>query len=295
MPIQACTLDGKSGYQWGGSGKCYTYTDDASRKEAKRRAILQGVAIGGGTLDTEAEKQLTTGDVHVPTAIGNTLASRRKLPYTTKAEFRIVKSDTVQRKIWGVVFEPKRIDTQGDFLQAPEIEKAAHDFMAGYRAKTTHLWLGHERPLNDDEACLTENYVTASDSKIGGQDVPAGSWVQGWQLNEPLWENVQKGELGGLSFGGSGLREDMAEEDVPKAVKRASADPIPLRAIPIDLQITVQGKSRERPQPMVGFDFVRRPELEYKAGVNKRKATGFTAMGTLNEWQDLAGGMLESW
>jgi hypothetical protein len=47
------TVDEKPAYKFGESGKPYTYTagDEASRKKAKRKAYLQGVAIGGGKLE----------------------------------------------------------------------------------------------------------------------------------------------------------------------------------------------------------------------------------------------------
>lgn len=49
MPVRQCSDDGKPGYKWGDSGKCYTYPrgNETARKAAKRRAILQGVAIEG--------------------------------------------------------------------------------------------------------------------------------------------------------------------------------------------------------------------------------------------------------
>jgi hypothetical protein len=48
MPVQECNLEEKPGYQWGDGGKCYTYTpgDEESRKDAKRKAYVQGYAIG---------------------------------------------------------------------------------------------------------------------------------------------------------------------------------------------------------------------------------------------------------
>lgn len=48
MPVRTCRADGKPGYRWGNSGKCYTYTsgDDGARREAKRKAIIQGIAAG---------------------------------------------------------------------------------------------------------------------------------------------------------------------------------------------------------------------------------------------------------
>jgi len=49
MPIKSCQLDGKPGWKWGDSGKCYIYQPDseASSKSAKRKAIRQGIAAGG--------------------------------------------------------------------------------------------------------------------------------------------------------------------------------------------------------------------------------------------------------
>jgi hypothetical protein len=48
MPVQNCSIEGNQGYRWGEAGKCYTYvpSDDESRKEAMKKAISQGLAIG---------------------------------------------------------------------------------------------------------------------------------------------------------------------------------------------------------------------------------------------------------
>lgn len=49
MPIQTCQSNNKPGYKWGNQGKCYTYTpgDEDGRNRAKRKAYIQGLAIGG--------------------------------------------------------------------------------------------------------------------------------------------------------------------------------------------------------------------------------------------------------
>lgn len=46
MPIKACTLDGKPGFKWGDSGKCYTYKHGSkpSAKSARDKAAKQGQA-----------------------------------------------------------------------------------------------------------------------------------------------------------------------------------------------------------------------------------------------------------
>jgi hypothetical protein len=47
MPVRHVTEKGKPGYQWGSTGKVYTYTpgNAEEKKEAQRRAALQGRAI----------------------------------------------------------------------------------------------------------------------------------------------------------------------------------------------------------------------------------------------------------
>lgn len=47
MPLMACRENGKPGYKWGESGKCYTYTpnDPVSRTQARNKALAQMRAI----------------------------------------------------------------------------------------------------------------------------------------------------------------------------------------------------------------------------------------------------------
>jgi hypothetical protein len=58
MPVHPCQEDGKSGYQWGNHGKCYTYSpnDDQSRASAHSKAVAQGQAAHAhgysGSFDT---------------------------------------------------------------------------------------------------------------------------------------------------------------------------------------------------------------------------------------------------
>lgn len=47
MPVNRCQSNGRPGYKYGDTGKCYTYTPNntSSRKRAKQKAINQGLAI----------------------------------------------------------------------------------------------------------------------------------------------------------------------------------------------------------------------------------------------------------
>lgn len=47
MPIKRCKSNGKLGFKFGDTGKCFTYTtgDKSSRERARRQAEAQGRAI----------------------------------------------------------------------------------------------------------------------------------------------------------------------------------------------------------------------------------------------------------
>lgn len=48
MPVKDCSENGKQGYKWGDEGKCYTYSpnNEGEKRNAKKSAIIQGIAIG---------------------------------------------------------------------------------------------------------------------------------------------------------------------------------------------------------------------------------------------------------
>lgn len=60
MPVKKCQSDGKPGYKYGDSGKCYTYdtNDEESKKKALEQAKKQGRAI-------EIQKHLGMGEMGI--------------------------------------------------------------------------------------------------------------------------------------------------------------------------------------------------------------------------------------
>jgi hypothetical protein len=48
MPVKDCQENNQSGYKWGDEGKCYTYSpnNEGSKRNAKKKALIQGLAIG---------------------------------------------------------------------------------------------------------------------------------------------------------------------------------------------------------------------------------------------------------
>ncbi len=158
-------------------------------------------------------------------------------------EVRIIKSDAKKRYTLGVVYEPDVVDSQGDWTDAEEIEKAAHAFMLSLQGrprlgKATLEVLGlvakglGERPVVaiDVSDCweelrkagqglgymheawdpgigdVVECYVAPCDMVVNEQAVRKGAWLLGVIWSEEYFAKVEAGEITGLSMGGSGRR-----------------------------------------------------------------------------------------
>ena len=156
---------------------------------------------------------------------------------------RIIKSDAKKRYTLGVVYEPDVVDSQGDWTDAKEIERAAHAFMLSLQgrprlSKAALEVLGlvvkglAERPMValDVSDCweelrksghglgymhqvwdpgigdVVECYVAPCDMVVNEQPVRKGSWLLGVVWSEECFAKVEAGEITGLSMGGSGRR-----------------------------------------------------------------------------------------
>ncbi len=76
MPVQSCRSGGRPGYKWGPSGHCYSYPsgNDAARREAKRKAVIQGIAAGERP-SYNAELAALVAAYESPIRVAATLAS----------------------------------------------------------------------------------------------------------------------------------------------------------------------------------------------------------------------------
>ncbi len=122
------------------------------------------------------------------------------------------KSDK-EGKFYGVVLEPDLPDAHGDVFAPVEIEKAAHAFMRDYSmAKAEHA-ADVQHSGRNAGADLIENFIAPHDLELAGQPVREGSWVQAWQIDDPLVkQEIDEGKLTGLSLEGTGVRHPIEME-----------------------------------------------------------------------------------
>jgi hypothetical protein len=117
---------------------------------------------------------------------------------------RLIKSDSPERIVYGIVAEPDETDTQGDSQTAEDIEKAAYWFMEKAAKIKVETDINHDD--DDFSVNLLENYIARSDMILEGEVIKKGTWLQALRLDEETWEQVENGELTGFSMAGTGIR-----------------------------------------------------------------------------------------
>ena len=123
--------------------------------------------------------------------------------------------------VTGVVYEPMAEDTDGNYMTASEVEKAAHYFFK----HGAGCDLQHDEEVLDS-VNVVESWVEKSDTEIGGEPVKKGTWLITAEIaDDKLWDDVQKGDITGFSMGGiayySEIDTDISDEadDVSKSDK----------------------------------------------------------------------------
>lgn len=111
----------------------------------------------------------------------------------------IIKVDEEKRFALAPALVPNKIDKDGEFITAEEIEETAHDFMAWYQM-VTYM---HEIPIEKKDIAIVESYILRQPLKAGGVELPEGTWMLGFKIyDDSLWEEVKKGKIKGISIGG---------------------------------------------------------------------------------------------
>lgn len=120
---------------------------------------------------------------------------------------RIVKTDSENHYVTGIVYEPMEEDSHGNYMTAEEITKAAYWYAKnGDKVDIQHSF----EPL--DNAAVVENWVAKADFKLGDEVIKEGTWLMTVEVtDEGVWESIEKGEITGFSMGGLG---NYSEEDV---------------------------------------------------------------------------------
>jgi hypothetical protein len=103
------------------------------------------------------------------------------------------KFDALRGIVYGLVYEPNRLDSQGEFMTPENVELMAHRFL--------RLDLSQAIDTLHDELSNGCYPVESFVARDGDPDFPVGSWVVGIQLTPEFVVKYETGELNGFSFG----------------------------------------------------------------------------------------------
>lgn len=116
---------------------------------------------------------------------------------------KFAKSDVELGVVYGIVYAPNDIDTQGDSASADEIRKAAYNFMQKSNVYTIDV----EHDMTPINAYICESWIVKKGDAFFGEC--PGAWAVGIKIeDENLRKAVKNGEINGLSMYGSGVIED---------------------------------------------------------------------------------------
>lgn len=129
---------------------------------------------------------------------------------------QLVKQDSKKGIVYGIVYEPDKVDTQGDIASAEEIEKAAYTFM---KARNT-LNVDKQHDFNNINAYVAESWIVKANDPVFPDAV--GAWAVAIKVEDPeLKQAIERGDIAALSMAGDAKTEVLSEEDgnILKSIK----------------------------------------------------------------------------
>lgn len=129
----------------------------------------------------------------------------RDLDITAKDAARIAKTDDEKHLVFATVYEPDTVDSQGDFAEADEIEKAAHLFLGEYRQEFVDT--EHNQRMNG--SIVVESFIKRG-SVEEYPDTKDGAWCVVIKVRDvDTWDKIKNGEIAGVSMFGSAMKTEV--------------------------------------------------------------------------------------
>jgi len=242
MPVNECQLDGKSGYKWGDGGKCYTYNSDneQSKKDAKQKALNQGIAMG----DIDISKSFENGEdnfVYATVYAQNiwTKADGTKFTICEKcneahyiselndgscpscsnrcldAHNEGMDSNAIEKACWGylktindkALMSYKALDAIQKVINGDE-EIDVTDIVSYIAKNKYHVGFLHEI-FEEDIGYPVENHCVREKVQAFGEEYDKYTWKAGFVLSDSIFEKVKDGTIVGFSFGASGFSSEI--------------------------------------------------------------------------------------
>ena len=171
-----------------------------------------------------ATRRLAGLRVHYISLVGSAANGRQFLAKAAREgeavvekEIRIAKADETRHIVYGIVYAPEEVDSQGDTMTSAEIEKAAYGFMQAGRTSM----IDTDHSFEEGAGYVAESWLLRANDPLF-PDEAEGAWAVGIKVtDDTVWGRVEKGELTGLSLAGLARAEQLAPELDSESVAKA--------------------------------------------------------------------------
>lgn len=130
-------------------------------------------------------------------------ANNKTIIYKEKQEqsicqVSIQKLDEDKHLVYGIVYSPEEVDSQGDFAQESVIQEMAYNFMKNCRLNNVDL----QHNYNPEYGFIAESWIVRKDDSLFPNE-KEGSWAVVIKVEDmKLWEEIKAGNITGLSMAG---------------------------------------------------------------------------------------------
>ena len=124
-------------------------------------------------------------------------------------EFNILKQNKKEGIVYGIVYSPDEVDTDGEFATAEEIKKAAYNFMK--KKKVDNVDTSHS--FKKEDAYVCESWILRKDDPLFPKE-KEGSWAVGIKIeDEKLKKAIEDGKIKALSMAGTAKTKEVEKGD----------------------------------------------------------------------------------
>ena len=121
----------------------------------------------------------------------------------TSSKITFEKYDDEKGIVYGAVYSPDKVDVQGDYMTAEEIEKSCHDFSKKLNLSN----VDEEHNFKKTKAFVAESFILKGDhpNYLG---ISEGSWVIAMKIeDDELKKSIKDGKFKGFSMAGTAIRK----------------------------------------------------------------------------------------
>jgi hypothetical protein len=176
------------------------------------------------------KKKMLTLDV-VAISLVDAGANRKSILYkadgSVTTTMNVLKYDEKKGLVYGCVYEPDEVDTQGDYTDAETIAKACHAFAEKERLKNVDKQ--HDGETN--KGVVVESFILKG-SHPDYPNVKPDSWCVVIKVSEEM--KALMSEVGGISLAGTATYEEVEETDKSATTDGRPSEPLAFFVSPVE-------------------------------------------------------------